>query len=193
MGSKMKTEAVHDLFEVAIQPDKEIFTVKKDKVWYGVINTGDKLYMTVCSFDSALQAANKARALKKSYKIEARVIQKPEIKKIEEPQSENLKKPKVTSSKRKIVGRRTELFDEEAMSSLANTGLKFREVWVIRDRKTGKFVHKSLSNNSVADYCDEKEFAEVHKSFEEAVNLLKTLNGVIGPGHELRRYWAKNS
>ena len=66
MGSKMTTKSFSDLFELEIQEGKEIFTVKKGLVWYGVINAGNKLYMTECSFDTALQAANKARALKKA-------------------------------------------------------------------------------------------------------------------------------
>jgi hypothetical protein len=193
MGSKMTTKSFVELFELEIQEGKEIFTVKKGKVWYGVINAGNRLYLTECSFDSALQAANKARALKKTNKIEARIIQQPKIEEKVDIKPETLKKPKITSSKRKIVGVNTELYSEEEMSSLASTGLKFREVWVVRDRKSGKFVHKSLKGNSVAEYCEDKEHAEIHTSFENAVSLVKTLNSVVGPGHELRRYWVKNS
>ncbi len=192
MGSKVSSAPFFELFELEIQNEKEIFTVKKGKVWYGVINAGSKLYLTECSFDSALQAANKARALKKSNNIQAHITKEPIVKKVEETKSETLKKPNITSSKRKIVRVNTELYSEEEMSSLASTGLKFREVWVIRDRKSGKFVHKSLKDKSVAEYCDEKEAAEVHTSFENAVSLVKTLNSVVGPGHELRRYWARN-
>lgn len=193
MGSEMTTKSFVELFELEIQEGKEIFTVKKGKVWYGVINAGNRLYLTECSFDSALQAANKARSLKKTNQIEARVVQQQKIEEKVEAKSKTLKKPKITSSKRKIVGVNTELYSEEEMSSLASTGLKFREVWVVRDRKSGKFVHKSLKDNSVAQYCEDKEHAEIHTSFENAVSLVKTLNSVVGPGHELRRYWVKNS
>lgn len=193
MGSKMTTKSFSDLFELEIQEGKEIFTVKKGLVWYGVINAGNKLYMTECSFDTALQAANKARALKKANNIEATITKAPTIKKVEEPKPKTFKKPKITNSKLKIDGCATELYGEEEMSSIAaRTGLTFREVWVIKDRKTGNFLHKSLTDKTVAEYCDQKEFAELYPSFEEAMNMVKTLNGVVGPGHELRRYWMRN-
>jgi hypothetical protein len=73
----------------------------------------------------------------------------------------------------------------------SQTGLKFREVWIIVSPK-GEFVSTMLSDQTVVTYVKDKDLAKTYRTYEEAILNLKTLDMVVKRGHSLRRFFEKN-
>jgi len=173
------TQEQLDAISISLECEKEVFTVKNDKTYYGVIKGEKEFLVCLQGFDSPLKASNHARSVKRKIGVESKPVEK--SKPVE------LKKPVAPVTRTRLAKKR-ELFTEAEMT--ARTDLHFREVWVILSLN-GQFVSESLKNNKVVRYSNNKDKAEVFNSYEEAMFKLKTLDMVIKKGHRLRRYFEK--
>lgn len=141
--------------------DREVYTVKINHGYHGVVVGDNNLYVTTESFESPLKAANAARKLKRENKITRTVKKKSDV--------------NYTAIQTKIR-RVKKLYTETEVASL--THLRFRENWVILNPK-GEYVKTVLSDNKVVDYCAKKEQARTFKTYEEASDYQKTLDRVV--------------
>jgi hypothetical protein len=153
--------------------DREIYTIKINASYHGVVVGDDMLYVTDEAFESPLRAANAARKLKRENKI-LRTIKK--------------KSDMVNTVIQTKIRRVKKLYTETEVASL--THLRFRESWVILSPK-GEYVKVVLSGDKVVEYCVNKDQAKTFKTYEEASDYQKTLDRVIKTGHTLRRYFVE--
>lgn len=150
---------------------KDVFTLKKNGKYFGVIEGEDNFFVCLTEFDSPLKAANHARSLKRQNKIgsAANTLKK-------------LEAPKIRSK----VPKKKKLFTEAEVAT--QTHLRYREVWVIMN-PDGKFVVESITNKTLVKYSGERGNAQVFKTYEDALFTSNTLDMVVKKGHQLRRYF----
>lgn len=160
-----------NLIEIPKHPEKEVFTIRIDNLYYAVITGHDSIYMSPETFDSPLKASNHARSLKRQLQIDVK------IKKEE--------KRTVVNNTTKIL-RKKQLYSEAEMAS--ETKLRFREVWIIVG-PNGKFATSIIQNNTVVNYANNKEEAQRFRTYEDAILQLKTLDMVVKRGHRLQRFF----
>jgi hypothetical protein len=161
------------LVKLETNNDKEIYTVKINQGYHGVVVGDDHLYVTEEAYASPLVAANAARKLKRENKIIKTVKKKSDV--------------TYTAIQTKIR-RVKKLYTETEVASL--THLRFRESWIILNSK-GEYVKTVLSDNKVVDYCKKENQAKTFKTYEEASDYQKTLDRVVKVGHTLRRYFVE--
>jgi len=157
--------------------EKEVFTLKSQGKYFGVVQSPDEFFLCPEEFSSPLQAANHARSVARQLRKENK-IRSPEhsLKKVEAP---------IIRSK---VSKKIQLFTEAEVAT--KTHLRFREVWVILNPE-GRFVTEAIKNGTLVRYSSAKEKALVFKSYEEALTTSTTLDMVVRKGHQLRRYFEK--
>lgn len=150
---------------------KDVFTLKNNGKYFGVIEGEDNFFVCLTEFDSPLKAANHARSLKRQNKIgsAANTLKK-------------LEAPKIRSK----VPKKKKLFTEAEVAT--QTHLRYREVWVIMNPE-GKFVVESIANKTLVKYSGERGNAQVFKTYEDALFTSNTLDMVVKKGHQLRRYF----
>lgn len=165
------TEQTMQLIQIPKNTEKEVFTVKVEDKYYGVIVGNDDFFVSLEAFDSPLKASNHARSVKRQKKITGK--------------PSTLKKPEGTVTRTKL-SKKKQLFNEAEMA--AHTNLRFREVWVILNADDC-FVVEAVKENTLVKYSDKREKAEVYKTYEDALIKLKTLDMVVRRGHKLRRYF----
>ena len=165
-----------DFFVISLDQKKEIFTFKSGNVYHGAVNAGDNIFVTATTYDNALKAGNAARKLKKSKNIEIKTSTK---------KSENVKNSSKIRPKMKV-------FTEAETKLMLDRGLQMQEVWLIQDKKSGKFVASTL-DQTIAEYDTDKNKAQLFKNFENAVSIMKILNSMIAPGHTLRRMYVERN
>jgi hypothetical protein len=152
---------------------KDVFTLKNNGKYFGVIEGEDNFFVCLTEFDSPLKAANHARSLKRQNKIgsAANTLKK-------------LEAPKIRSK----VPKKKKLFTEAEVAT--QTHLRYREVWVIMN-PDGKFVVESIANKTLVKYSGERGNAQVFKTYEDALFTSNTLDMVVKKGHQLRRYFER--
>lgn len=162
-----------DLLAVPKGNVKDVFTLKKNDKYYGVIEGEHNMFLCLTEFDSPLKAANHARSLKRKNKIGsvADTLKKSEA-------------PKIRSK----VPKKNKLFTEAEVAT--RTHLRFKEVWVVLNPE-GAFVLEAVKDNTLVKYSNKREQAKVFKTYEEALYTLTTLDMVVKKGHKLRRYFEK--
>lgn len=156
-----------NLSKVTLKETKDVFTAKINGRYHGVIRCGGDLYLTHAVFESALQAANKARNLKKLYFSNV-----------------SFKSPS-TSKKMTKLAEKPFLFTKAEMASKPD--LKFREVWVVQN-PNGEYLATYLKNNTVAKYSLKREEAELFNTYEEAQMKANTLDMLVQRGHKLKKF-----
>lgn len=162
------------LVKLEVNSNKEVCTMKLNSAYHGVIVGQENLYVTNESFDSPLKAANFARQLKRTNKIDLNI-------------KKDKQHPKL-KFQTKIL-KVCKLYTETEMS--CTTNLRFRETWVILS-PSGKYVKSVLKEDIVAEYSDDKENAMLFKTYEEARMKQNTLNMVLKQGHCLRRFFIES-
>lgn len=166
---------------IPIQEGKDIYTAKTETGYVGCIQTKDYLCATTEKFSSALQAANAARKLRKI---------------LETPQKNQVtvqiaKKPKNNAQKSKNPVRYSKrlytLVEVETMPLL-----RFREVWVIL--KDDQYVEDCLNyeKKRLVLLSAHRTKAKLFLCHEEAKTTMRTIQGVIGPGFRLMRFFIEN-
>lgn len=161
------------LIKLHTNDDREVYTVKINESYHGVVVGEETLYVTTEAFESPLKAANAARKLKRENKISRTVKKKSDV-------NNTVIQTKIRRVKK--------LYTETEVASI--THLRFREAWVILSPK-GEYVKLVLSGDKVVDYCKKKEQAQTFKTYEEASDYQKTLDRVVRTGHTLRRYFVE--
>lgn len=164
-----------DFIRLHLEEGKELTSVKLNGAYYGLTFIDSGLSITSCGFATPLEAANQTRKLKKQKNVKAPVT-KQEIPKKKTPKVVEKQQPK--------------LYTETEMASL--THLRFREAWVIMNRK-GMYVERALTKTQVVRYCSNREKAKAFKTYEEAIMLTKTLDSVQEVGHTLKRFFVENT
>jgi hypothetical protein len=161
---------------VKLTDDKEIYTLKINATYYGLVWDKDNstIHITEDNAATPLQAANAARKLKK-YKDNGTPPDKTQA------PSKNTDKVKKAEP--------VKLYSETEMAGM--THLRFREAWVVLSLK-GLYVETSLTRDKVVKYNRNRDKAQVFKTYEEASMLLKTLDSVHEVGHTLKRFFIEN-
>lgn len=161
------------LIKLSTLCDKEVYTVKINDTYRGVVTADDAIYITEAVFSTPLQAANEARKLKRIHKI-----------------SRNIKKNDNTTKKaiKTKITRAKRLYSEAEVAQI--THLKFREAWVIVS-PDGVYVSEVLKEETIVNYCKSKEDAQTFKTYEDACMYQKTLNLVVKNGHTLKRFFTE--
>ncbi len=167
-----------ELVKLAVDAGKELKAVKLTDKYYGIVEIEGELWITSEGFTTPLQAANQIRRLKKSTDVKTPVKKAREVKP---------KPPKVKAKEP------PKLYTEAEMTPLSqSTRLRFREVWVILNRK-GLYVQRALTKTRVVQYCKDRDKAKSFKTYEEAAMLIKTLDSVCDVGHTLKRFFQENN
>jgi hypothetical protein len=139
---------------------------------------------TVDVFSSALEAANKARNLK-------RLLEQPAAKQCNETKenTEEIKKRVVKKTVKKVaLSSRLYTLDETKAMPL----LRFQEVWVII--KDSMYVSDCLDTErrNLVSYTSNRDKALYFTCHEKAKNTMRVLKGVVGPGFDLKRFFIEN-
>jgi len=159
--------------------EKEVFTLKSEGKYFGVVQGADEFFVCPEEFTSPLRAANHARAIARQLRKENKLSSPAHsLKKVEAP------------GIRSKVSEKKELFTEAEVAN--KTHLRFKEVWVILNPE-GRFVMEAIKDKTLVRYSGKREQALVFSSYEDALYTSTTLDMVVRKGHQLRRYFEKQS
>lgn len=182
--SKKKTVASVNITNLCTVKDREVFTAKTEEGYVGCVRMSAGICFTHETFTSALEAANKARSLKK-------LLEQP----IEQECKETKKKTKETSkcvvkktNKKVTLRSRLYTLDETKAMPL----LRFQEVWVIV--KDALYVSDCLDRErkNLVSYTSNRDKAMYFTCHEKAKMTMRVLKGTIGPGFDLKRFFIEN-
>jgi len=179
-----RSKASVEILNLDSVKEKDIFTAKTENGYVGCARTQTGVCFTVEVFESALEAANKARSLKRQ--LESKEAQEcKETKK----KSEEIKKCVVRKTNKKVTLRsRLYTLDETKAMPL----LRFQEVWVII--KDAMYVSDCLDRErkNLVSYTSNKEKAMYFTCHEKAKMTMRVLKGTVGPGFDLKRFFIEN-
>lgn len=181
---KSKQTTSVEIWNLGLVTDKEIFTAKTEDGYIGCVRMASGICLTATVHDSALEAANKARSLK-------RMLTAPSTQDCEETRkkTEVAKKCVVTKTKKKVTLRsRLYTLDE----TLAMPLLRFREVWIIT--KDLMYVSDCLDKErkNLVSYTTDQEKALYFTCHEKAKMTMRVLKSTVGPGFDLKRFFIEN-
>lgn len=159
--------------------DKEVFTLRSNDKYYGIVQGADEFFVCPEVFDSPLKAANHARSMARQLRAENRLVT-----------VEPVAKQKTVPANRSKVSKKKQLLTEAEVAN--STHLRFKEVWVILNAD-GRFVAEAIRNKTLVKYSSKKENAVAFNSYEEALRTSTTLDMVVRKGHQLRRYFEKQN
>jgi hypothetical protein len=164
--------------------DKDIFTAKTEEGYVGCVRMSAGVCLTIEVFSSALEAANKARSLKRQLELP-----KPQECRETQKKTEEIKKCVVKKTNKKVAFKSVlYTFDETKVMPL----LRFQEVWVII--KDSMYVSDCLDKErrNLVSYTSDKEEALHFTCHEKAKMTMRVLKGAIGPGFDLKRFFVEN-
>jgi hypothetical protein len=182
--SNKKSVAAVEILNLDAVKDKEIFTAKTEQGYVGCVRMQSGVCFTVDVFASALEAANKARNLKKQLELPTTQECK-ETKK----NTEETKKCVVKKTVKKVALRsRLYTLDETKAMPL----LRFQEVWVII--KDSMYVSDCLDKErrNLVSYTSDKQKALYFTCHEKAKMTMRVLRSTVGPGFDLKRFFIEN-
>jgi hypothetical protein len=182
---KKKSSAAVEILNLDAVKEKEVFTAKTEKGYVGCVRLTSGVCFTVDVFSSALEAANKARNLK-------RLLEQPSSQECKETKknTEEIKKCVVKKTNRKVALRsRLYTLDETKAMPL----LRFQEVWVII--KDSMYVSECLDKErrNLVSYTSNRDKALYFTCHEKAKMTMRVLKGTIGPGFDLKRFFIENN
>ena len=181
---KKKSSTAVEILNLDAVKEKEVFTAKTEQGYVGCVRMEAGVCFTVDTFSSALEAANKARNLK-------RLLEQPAVQQCKETKknTEEIKKCVVKKTNRKVTLRsRLYTLDETKAMPL----LRFQEVWVII--KDSMYVSDCLDKErrNLVSYTSDREKALYFTCHEKAKMTMRVLKGTIGPGFDLKRFFIEN-
>lgn len=181
---KKKTVASVNIMNLETVKDREVFTAKTEEGYVGCVRMSAGICFTHDIFASALEAANKARSLKK-------LLERPanqECKETEKKTKETTKCVVKETSKKVTLRSRLYTLDETKAMPL----LRFQEVWVIV--KDALYVSDCLDRErkNLVSYTSNKDKAMYFTCHEKAKMTMRVLKGTIGPGFDLKRFFIEN-
>ena len=180
MGRKVKDQ---DVVEVALDEGKNVTTVKLQGLYYPLVLTEKRIYISNEGFASALTASNHGRKVRRE-KVKLDDLEV--TNKDSEPKPEEKpKEPKIT----KVQNVR--LWKEFEMRMRPD--LAFQEIWVITNGM-GEFAHSYLNGETksvegIIKYARKPDHAQHFPVYEEAQSVQKILNQTVKIGHKLRRFY----
>ena len=182
--TKKKTSTAVEILNLDAVKEKEVFTAKTEKGYVGCVRMNSGICFTVDVFSSALEAANRARNLK-------RLLEQPTAQQCKETKknTEEIKKCVVKKTVKKVPLRsRLYTLDETKAMPL----LRFQEVWVII--KDSMYVSDCLDKErrNLVSYTSNKDKALYFTCHEKAKMTMRVLKGTIGPGFDLKRFFIEN-
>lgn len=181
---KKKSKTSVEILNLNTVKNKDIFTAKTEDGYVGCVRMSAGVCLTVEVFESALEAANKARSLKRQLELP-----KPQDCKEIRKNSEEIKKCVVKKTNKKVALRsRLYTLDETKAMPL----LRFQEVWVII--KDSMYVSDCLDKErrNLVSYTSDKDKALHFTCHEKAKMTMRVLKGTIGPGFDLKRFFIEN-
>lgn len=181
---KKKTVTSVEILNLSTVKDKEVFTAKTEEGYVGCVRLASGVCFTEVVYQSALEAANKARNLK-------RLLETPKTQECKETKkkTEETKKCVVKKTNKKVVFKsRLYTLDETKAMPL----LRFQEVWVII--KDSMYVSDCLDaeRRNLVSYTSSKDKALYFTCHEKAKSMMRVLKGVVGPGFDLKRFFIEN-
>ena len=182
--SKKKSKTSVEIRNLDTVKEKDIFTAKTEEGYVGCVRMSSGVCLTIEVFGSALEAANKARSLKRELELP-----KPQNCKEIRKNSEEIKKCVVKKTNKKVTLRsRLYTLDETKAMPL----LRFQEVWVII--KDSMYVSDCLDKErrNLVSYTSNKDKALYFTCHEKAKMTMRVLKGTIGPGFDLKRFFIEN-
>lgn len=182
--SKKKSKTSVEILNLDTVKEKDIFTAKTENGYLGCVRMHTGVCLTVEVFESALEAANKARSLKRQLELP-----KPQDCKEIRKNSEEIKKCVVKKTNKKVALRsRLYTLDETKAMPL----LRFQEVWVII--KDSMYVSDCLDTErrNLVSYTSNRDKALYFTCHEKAKNTMRVLKGVVGPGFDLKRFFIES-
>ena len=180
---KKATQSV-EILNLDVVKHKDIFTAKTEAGYVGCVRMSAGVCMTVEVYSSALEAANKARSLKRQLELPKAQECKETKKNAEETKKCVVKK---TVKKVALRSRLYTLNETKAMPLL-----RFQEVWVII--KDSMYVSDCLDTErrNLVSYTSNQDKALYFTCHEKAKNTMRVLKGVVGPGFDLKRFFIEN-
>lgn len=180
---KKSTQSV-EILNLDLVKEKEIFTAKTENGYVGCVRMNAGVCLTVEVFSNALEAANRARSLKRQLELP-----KPQACNETQKKTEETKKCVVKKTNKKVAFKsRLYTLDETKAMPL----LRFQEVWVII--KDSMYVSDCLDTErrNLVSYTSNKDKALYFTCHEKAKNTMRVLKGVVGPGFDLKRFFIEN-
>lgn len=182
--AKKKSSTSVEILNLDAVREKEIFTAKTENGYVGCVRLTSGVCFTVDVFSSALEAANKARSLK-------RLLEQPAARECKETKknTEEIKKCVVKKTVKKVT-LRSRLYTLEETKAMPL--LRFQEVWVIV--KDSMYVSDCLDRErrSLVSYTSNKDKALYFTCHEKAKMTMRVLKGTIGPGFDIKRFFIEN-
>ena len=183
-AKKPKATKSVEIWNLDLVKDKEIFTAKMEDGYVGCVRMASGICLTATVHKSALEAANKARSLK-------RLLETPDAQECKETKkkTQESKKCVVKKTKKKVTLRsRLYTLDETKAMPL----LRFQEVWVII--KDSMYVSDCLDKErkNLVSYTSDKDKALYFSCHEKAKMTMRVLKGTVGPGFDLKRFFIEN-
>lgn len=182
--SKKKSSTAVEILNLDAVKEKEVFTAKTETGYVGCVRLTSGVCFTVDVFSSALEAANKARSLK-------RQLEQPSLQECKETKkkTEEIKKCVVKKTVKKVTLKsRLYTLDETKAMPL----LRFQEVWVII--KDSMYVSECLDKErrNLVSYTSDQNKAMYFTCHEKAKMTMRVLKGTVGPGFDLKRFFIEN-
>lgn len=183
-SSKSKSVTSVEILNLSAAKEKEVFTAKTESGYVGCARVQQGICFTVDVYQTALEAANKARSLKRELEQTKRQECKETTKKTEENKKRVAKK---TNKKVTLKSKLYTLDETKAMPLL-----RFQEVWVII--KDSMFVSDCLDKErrNLVSYTSSKEKALYFTCHEKAKMTMRVLKSTVGPGFDLKRFFIEN-
>ena len=181
---KKKSKTSVEILNLDTVKEKDIFTAKTETGYIGCVRMAAGVCLTVEVYESALEAANKARSLKRQLELP-----KAQDCKETKKNSEEIKKCVVRKTNKKVTLRsRLYTLDETKAMPL----LRFQEVWVII--KDSMYVSDCLDKErrNLVSYTSDKDKAMYFTCHEKAKMTMRVLKGTVGPGFDLKRFFMEN-
>jgi hypothetical protein len=161
--SKKKSKTSVEILNLDTVKEKEVFTAKTENGYVGCVRMSAGVCLTVEVFESALEAANKARSLKRQ---------------LEPPKPQNCK----------ALRSRLYTLDETKAMPL----LRFQEVWVIIKDSMYVSDCLDKERRNLVSYTSDKDKAMCFTCHEKAKMTMRVLKGTVGPGFDLKRFFVEN-
>jgi hypothetical protein len=171
-----------EILNIPTVPVKDVFVAKTSEGYVGCVQAKVCFYFTTEVFNSALQAANAARRLRKNLNTQQKTLAGIGLK--------TLTKTKKSSKKSKnTVAYPDRLYTQAEVEAMPL--LRFQEVWIILHGNEYVADCLNYEKKELVNYAKEQKKAKLFLCHEEAKRTMRTLRGVIGPGFDLMRVFIR--
>jgi hypothetical protein len=171
-----------EILDIPAAPVKDVFVAKTNKGYVGCVQAKVCFYFTAEVFNSALQAANAARRLRKNLSTQQETLTNVSSKILTKAKKSS-KKPKNT------VAYPDRLYTQAEVEAMPL--LRFQEVWIILHGNEYVADCLNYEKKELVKYAKEQKKAKFFLCHEEAKRTMRTLRGVVGPKFDLMRVFIR--